>query len=67
MFSTRSHVLPRVALLGEPLANAPFVDGESWAAIPFSPLIDGILGGDVASPTRAGRRRPAAARRAKPV
>ncbi|MBD2940088.1 hypothetical protein G5C41_21885 [Burkholderia pseudomallei] len=116
MFSTLSHVLPRVALLGEPLANAPFVDGEitrpfrdgfwllphstlclplaasdtvivepdrpgsagigrrpggsparRWAAIPFSPLIDGILGGDVASPTRAGRRRPAAARRAKPV
>lgn len=28
MFSTLSHVLPRVALLGEPLANAPFVDGE---------------------------------------
>ncbi|KGV23287.1 hypothetical protein X891_6025 [Burkholderia pseudomallei TSV 43] len=32
-----------------------------WAAIPFSPLIDGILGGDVASPTRAGRRRPGGA------
>lgn len=63
MFSTLSHVLPRVVLLGEPLADAPFVDGEitrpfrdGFWLLPYSTLCLPLAASDtvIVEPDRPG-------------